>query len=131
MDPNFSWIYLIIFLAIPLARIIPRIIARRRRNNPDQRFQNNFETRQEQISEFKEENPRPKTKNMLVLGELNRGTKSFERVQKNTGLDADELNKILEHLEEQGLLKVQEKQGLFGVKIELYPTEKGFKEYYS
>ena len=130
MDPNFSWIYLIIFLAIPLARIIPRIIARRR-NNPDQRFQNNFETRQEQISEFKEENPRPKTKNMLVLGELNRGTKSFEVVQKNTGLDANELNKILEHLEEQGLLKVQEKQGLFGVKIELYPTEKGFKEYYS
>jgi len=29
-DPNFSWIYLIIFLAIPLSRIIPRLISRRK-----------------------------------------------------------------------------------------------------
>ena len=131
MDPNFSWIYLIFFLAIPLARIIPRIIARRRTNNPDQKFQNNFESKQEQTTEFKPEKSRPKTKNMLVLGELNRGTKTFEGVQKNTGLDTDELNKILENLEGQGLLKVQQKQGLFGEKIELHPTEKGFREYYS
>ena len=27
-DPNYSWIYLIIFLAIPLARIIPRILSK-------------------------------------------------------------------------------------------------------
>ena len=36
---------------------------------------------------------------MLVLGELNSGIKTFERVQKNTGLDAEELNKVLEQLE--------------------------------
>ena len=139
MDPSFSWIYLIFFLAIPLARIIPRIIARRRMTNPDERFQNNFEyrqekipeTRQEKIPETRQENSKPKTKNMLVLGELNKGTRTFEKVQKNTGLDVEELNKILENLEKQGLLKVQQKQGLFGLKIELYPTEKGFKEYYS
>ena len=147
MDPSFSWIYLIFFLAIPLARIIPRIIARRRMTNPDERFQNNFEyrqekipetrqekipeTRQEKIPETRQENPKPKTKNMLVLGELNNGTRTFEKVQKNTGLDVEELNKILENLEKQGLLKVQQKQGLFGLKVELYPTEKGFKEYYS
>ena len=139
MDPSFSWIYLIFFLAIPLARIIPRIIARRRMTNPDERFQNNFEysqekireTRQEKIRETRQENPKPKTKNMLVLGELNKGTRTFEKVQKNTGLDVEELNKILENLEKQGLLKVQQKQGLFGLKVELYPTEKGFKEYYS
>ena len=139
MDPSFSWIYLIFFLAIPLARIIPRIIARRRMTNPDERFQNNFEyrqekipeTRQEKIPETRQENPKPKTKNMLVLGELNKGTRTFEKVQKNTGLDVEELNKILENLEKQGLLKVQQKQGLFGLKVELYPTEKGFKEYYS
>ena len=131
MDPNFSWIYLIFFLAIPLARIIPRIIARRRMNNPDQGFQNNFEPRQEKTSEFRHENTKPKTKNMLVLGELNKGIKTFEKVQKNTGIDVEELNKILEHLESQGLLKVQQKQGLFGSKIELYPTDKGFREYYS
>jgi len=28
-DPNFSWIYIVIFLAIPLARIIPRLLAKR------------------------------------------------------------------------------------------------------
>ena len=67
----------------------------------------------------------------MVLGELNNGTRTFEKVQKNTGLDSEELNKILENLEKQGLLKVQQKQGLFGLKVELYPTEKGFKEYYS
>ena len=139
MDPSFSWIYLIFFLAIPLARIIPRIIARRRMTNPDERFQNNFEyrgekipeTRGEKIPETREKNPKPKTKSMMVLGELNNGTRTFEKVQKNTGLDSEELNKILENLEKQGLLKVQQKQGLFGLKVELYPTEKGFKEYYS
>ena len=139
MDPSFSWIYLIFFLAIPLARIIPRIIARRRMTNPDERFQNNFqyreekipETREEKIPETREESPKPKTKSMMVLGELNNGTRTFEKVQKNTGLDSEELNKILENLEKQGLLKVQQKQGLFGLKVELYPTEKGFKEYYS
>jgi len=34
---DFSWIYLLIFMAIPLARIIPRILAKRRKeNNPFQ-----------------------------------------------------------------------------------------------
>ena len=123
--------------------------------NPDERLQNNFEyreekisetreekisetreekipeTREEKISETREENSKPKTKSMMVLGELNNGTRTFEKVQKNTGLDSEELNKILENLEKQGLLKVQQKQGLFGLKVELYPTEKGFKEYYS
>ena len=28
-NPNFSWIYIVIFLAIPLARIIPRLLAKR------------------------------------------------------------------------------------------------------
>jgi len=29
------------------------------------------------------------------------------------------------------MIKVEEKSGLFGSKIELYPTKKGIKEYYS
>ena len=34
MDPDFSWIYLLFFLMIPLARIIPRVLSRMRgRNN--------------------------------------------------------------------------------------------------
>ena len=37
----------------------------------------------------------------------------------------------LTNLEKQGLMKVQHKQGLLGPKIELIPTEKGFKRFYS
>ena len=98
---------------------------------PETRGEKIPETREEKIPETREKNPKPKTKSMMVLGELNNGTRTFEKVQKNTGLDSEELNKILENLEKQGLLKVQQKQGLFGLKVELYPTEKGFKEYYS
>jgi len=68
---------------------------------------------------------------MLVLGELNSGTKNFESIKKNTDLDSTELNSILEDLEKRGLLRVEHKQGLFGTKIELYSTEKGFREYYT
>ncbi|MDH3735820.1 MAG: hypothetical protein OEQ94_02225 [Nitrosopumilus sp.] len=74
---------------------------------------------------------KPQTKNMLVLGELNKGSKTFKNIQKNTGLNNKDLETILEDLEKNGMLKVHQKQGLFGSKIELYPTDKGFKEYYS
>jgi DNA-binding HxlR family transcriptional regulator len=68
---------------------------------------------------------------MLVLGELHRGVKQFEDIQKNTGLTTEELNSILEDLENNGFMKAQQKSGLFGMKTELVPTDKGFKEYYS
>ena len=133
-DPNFSWIYIIIFMAIPLARIIPRLLAKRGigRNfsqpPSEQRFEPNFTepTQQPQM-----ETSKPPTKNNLVLGALNRGSKTFESIQKNTGLNSQELDSILEDLERNGLLKVIHKQGLFGPKTELRPTDKGFKEYYS
>lgn len=140
-DPNFSWIYIIIFLAIPLARIIPRLLAKRgigkRFIQPQQSkpFEPSFvKPAQEHPSESFEPqtNPfKPQTKNNLVLGVLNRGSKTFESIQKNTGLDNQELDDILEDLEKDGLLKVVQKQGMFGPKTELYPTDKGFKEYYS
>ncbi|WP_316504507.1 hypothetical protein [Nitrosopumilus sp.] len=79
----------------------------------------------------KQEFTKPPTKNMLVLGELNRGTKTFANIQKNTSLTNNELDGILENLEKNGFLKVHHKQGMFGTKIELYPTDKGMKEYYS
>jgi len=133
-DPNFSWIYLVIFLAIPLARIIPRLLARRKmKNNSSQtvqerQFQPSFD---EYTEKPQREFSKPQTKNMLVLGELHKGSKTFESIQKNTGLDNKDLETILEDLEKDGMLKVHQKQGLFGTKIELYPTDKGFKEYYS
>lgn len=74
---------------------------------------------------------KPETKSMQVLGEINRGAKTFENIQKNTGLDIKELDSILQNLERDGMLRVEQKQGLLGLKIELYATDKGFKEYYS
>ncbi len=140
-DPNFSWIYIIIFLAIPLARIIPRLLAKRgigknfiqpQQSKP---FEPSFvKPAQEYQSESFEPqiNPsKPQTKNNLVLGALNRGSKTFESIQKNTGLDNQELDAILEDLEKDGLMKVVHKQGMFGPKTEIHPTDKGFKEYYS
>jgi len=132
-DPNFSWIYLIFFLAIPLARIIPRIFARRKIGN---KMPNIIQEKQSQfdvpeMTRPQIESSKPQTKNMLVLGELNKGSKTFENIQKNTGLNNKELDTILEDLENNGMLKVEQKQGFFGPKIELHPTDKGFKEYYS
>ena len=133
MDPDFSWIYLVFFLIIPLARIIPRLIARRRmRESSTETVQENqFEPSYEYSRKPQTKVSRSQTKNMLVLGELNRGSKTFDSIQKNTGLARDELNSILEDLENKDMLRVEQKQGLFGPKIELYPTDKGFKEYYS
>ena len=140
-EPNFSWIYIIIFLAIPLARIVPRLLAKKgigkRFIQPQQQkpFEPSFvKPAQEHQSESFEPqiNPsKPQTKNNIVLGALNRGSKTFESIQKNTGLENQELDAVLDDLEKNGMLKVVHKQGLFGPKTELHPTDKGFKEYYS
>lgn len=68
---------------------------------------------------------------MLVLGELYSGAKKFDSIQKATNLERNELISILEDLEKRGLMRVEQKSGLFGPKVELYVTDKGFKEYYS
>jgi len=72
-----------------------------------------------------EPKPEPETKHLLVLERMNRGAKNFEKIQKITGLERDELASILEDLEKRGLMKVEEKSGLFGPKVELYLTDKG------
>ena len=135
MSDHFYWIWLI-FLMIPLVRVIQRYI--RKRNNPD--YYTSSEKRVgmqlEKTSTNTIEKParnltRPETKDMLVLGELNRGVKSFEKMQKIIGLKRDELISILDDLEKRGLMRVEEKSGPFGPKVELYATDKGFKEYYS
>ena len=139
-DPNFSWIYLVIFLAIPLARIIPRLLAKKgigtsiTQKIQERPFQPGFDnfSQKPSMGSKPEANPsKPQTKSMLVLGELNRGTKYFENLQQKTGFDSMDLESILEDLEKNGMLKVHQKQGLFGLKTELLPTDKGFKEYYS
>jgi predicted Rossmann fold nucleotide-binding protein DprA/Smf involved in DNA uptake len=147
MEADFSWIYLIIFLMIPLARILPRVLKKLKSGNsesqeiPQRQFESNFNRYEDQsdkqfesnLTEYQEspKSSKPQTKNMLVLGELHRGVKQFEDIQKNTGLTTEELDSILEDLENNGLMKAQQKSGLFGMKTELIPTDKGFKEYYS
>ena len=147
MEADFSWIYLIIFLMIPLARILPRVLKKLKSGNsesqdiPQRQFESNFNRYEDQSdnqfesnsTEYQEppKSSKPQTKNMLVLGELHRGVKQFEDIQKNTGLTTEELDSILEDLENNGLMKAQQKSGLFGMKTELIPTDKGFKEYYS
>ncbi|QUC64874.1 hypothetical protein NsoK4_00900 [Nitrosopumilus sp. K4] len=136
VEPNFSWIYLIIFLAIPLSRIIPRLIAKRKmQNNSSQKreFESNFDPYKRPQMEYKPEIKDQKnlSKDKMVLRELNLGNKTFDGIQKNTGLNGKDLDSILEDLEKKGLMKVVHKQGLFGPKIELYLTDNGFKEYFS
>ncbi len=135
MSDHFYWIWLI-FLMIPLVRVIQRYI--RKRNNPDYytTSEKRVEIQLEKTSTNTIEKPvrnlaRPETKDMLVLGELNRGVKSFDKIQKIIGLERNELISILDDLEKKGLMRVEKKSGPFGPKIELYATDKGFKEYYS
>jgi hypothetical protein len=78
-----------------------------------------------------EPKPKPETKDMQVFEVLNYGAENFEKIQKITGFEHDELVSILKDLEKRCLIKVEEKSGLFGSKIELYVTDKGIKKYYS
>ena len=135
MSDHFYWIWLI-FLMIPLVRVIQRYV--RKRNDPDYytSSEKRVEMQLEKTSTNTIEKPtrnltRPETKDMLVLGELNRGVKSFDKIQKIIGLKRDELISILDDLEKRGLMRVEEKSGPFGPKVGLYATDKGFKEYYS
>jgi len=141
VEEGFSWIYLIFFL-IPLARIIPRLVRKWQKKkgvytenqfSPDnpkiEQRQESFE-RQESFQKQKS-SEKPQNNEMQVLGELNRGVKDFNKIQKNLDIDNQKLENILKDLEDQGLMKVIKKKGIAGIKVELYPTDKGFKRYYT
>ena len=136
---GFGWIYLAFFLIIPLSRIIPKIIQKWKEKNsplPKARIENtdeiseNFETIQKSYKEDVPNEMKPHSLEMLVLGELNRGVKNFDKIKKNLGIETTKLDETLESLENQGLMKVNKKQGIFGPKIELVPTEEGSKKIY-
>ncbi|MCH7969302.1 MAG: hypothetical protein IH841_08690 [Thaumarchaeota archaeon] len=91
-----------------------------------------FETNTSDIIENPQQNlTKPETKDMLVLGEINREATNFKKLLKVTGLERDELIPILDDLEERGLMRVEQKSGMLGPKVEFYVTDKGFQEYYS
>lgn len=134
MTDHFYWIWLI-FLIFPLVRIIQRYLRKSNMQNYNKSSEKYHEM-QLKTNSSKIETPRrnllkSETKDMQVLGEINRGVKNFKEIQKITGLEHDDLVSILEDLEMRGLMKVEEKNGLFGSKVELYATDKGFNEYYS
>ena len=140
MTEHFYWIWAIFFI-IPLVSIIRRYLRKRNMQNfsksSEQYHEMQFKTNSSKIEtprqNLLEPEPEPKheTKDMQVFEVLNYGAGNFEKIQKITGLKHDELVSILEDLEKRGMMKVEEKSGLFGSKIELYPTKKGIKEYYS
>ncbi len=120
----------------PLIRIIQRYLRKRNMQNYTQSSEKHLEMQLQTNSSETIDAPRrnltkPETKDMLVLGELNRGAKNFEKMQKITGLEHDELISILDDLEKRGLMRVEKKSVFFGTKIELYVTDKGFQVYYS
>lgn len=67
-------------------------------------------------------------KEVIVLGAIAHGIRKFNKIQKMTQVEPEELNMILEHLEDRGLITVEVKKGLFGTKVEMMATEKGARE---
>ena len=142
---DFQWIYLIFFL-IPLARILPRVIRKwRNKDMEGSQFNQNFQKTEQMPNSFETpksfertqsfEKPRSPDKSleldMQVLAEINNGVRDFNQIQKNIGMDNQELEKILTDLENKGLMKVVKKSGLIGNKVEIHPTENGFKKFYT
>jgi len=67
-------------------------------------------------------------KQIMVLGAIQGGAKKFDNIRRIANIEPEELNAILERLENDGLIRVEEKKGLLGKKIEIKNTEKGAKE---
>jgi len=135
MADHFYWIW-IIFMMYPIIRIIQRFLRKRKMQNysksSEKQLEMQLETNpSETINAPRRNLTKPETKDMLVLGELNRGVRNFEKLQKITGLKRDKLVSILDDLEKRGLMRVEQKSSLTGNKVELYVTDKGFREYYA
>jgi len=140
MTEHFYWIWAIFFI-IPLVSIIRRYLRKRNMQNisksSEQYHEMQFKTNSSRIEtprrNLLEPEPEPKheTKDMQVFEALNYGAGNFEKIQKITGLERDELVSILDDLEKRGMMKVEEKSGLFGPKVELYLTDKGSTKIHS
>jgi len=133
MTDHFYWFWLI-FLLFPLVRIAQRFIRKRQMKNYPQSSEKSGGMQFEETTTNTIEKPvrnlaRPETKDMMVLGKIIRGYKTFGEIRKKTGYDSDNLNSILEDLEKRGLMRVEQKKGLLGIKVEMLPTEKGYREY--
>ena len=149
MEIDYSWIFLLIFLIIPLARILPRILKRTGfKENISARLESpreNFFKESDSADNFKEsdyadnfeESPPTKeefsTRNWstekIVLGLLMTSISKFEDLQKRGNLSTNNLDRILQNLEKKGFMTPVEKRGPFGTSIQLKITEKGAREF--
>ena len=154
MEENYSWIYLLIFLIIPLARILPRVLKRTglkqnistrsessrenffQESSPDTFRESSPDTFRESSPDNFEESPRKEqfsTKNWykekIVLGLLLTDISKFEELQKRANLSTNNLDTILQDLEKKRLMMPVEKSGPFGKSIQLRITEKGAAEF--
>ena len=149
MEIDYSWIFLLIFLIIPLARILPRILKRTgfkenisaRLESPRENFfkesdsADNFEE-SDYADNFKESPPTKEefsTRNWstekIVLGLLMSDISKFEELQKRGKLSTNNLDRILQNLEKKGFMTPVEKSGPFGTSVQLKITEKGANEF--
>ena len=149
MEIDYSWIFLLIFLLIPLARILPRILKRTgfkenisaRLESPrgnffkESDYADNFKE-SDYADNFKESPPTEEefsTKNWstekIVLGLLMSDISKFEELQKRGNLSTNNLDRILQNLEKKGFMTPVEKSGPFGTSIQLKITEKGASEF--
>ena len=70
-----------------------------------------------------------KNKETVVLGVISRGTSRFDKISQESNVEPKDLEQILQKLENSGLIKVDEKKGWLGTKIEINPTEDGYREF--
>ena len=68
-------------------------------------------------------------KETVVLGLISRGVSKFDKISRESNVEPKDLESILQKLENSGLIKVDEKKGWMGTKIEINPTEEGYKEF--
>ena len=154
MEENYSWIYLLIFLIIPLARILPRVLKRAglkqnistrpesprenffQESSPDRFQESSSENFKESTPNNFEESPRREefstknwSKEKIVLGLLMSNISKFEELQKRGNLSTNNLDRILQNLEKKGFMTPVEKSGPFGTSIQLKITEKGANEF--
>ena len=68
-------------------------------------------------------------KETVVIGVINRGVNKFDKIAREAKIEPKELDAILQELENSGWIKVDEKKGWIGKKIEINPTEEGYREF--
>ena len=68
-------------------------------------------------------------KETVVLGMISRGYSKFDKISQESKIEPRELELVLQKLEKSGLIRVDEKKGWLGTKIDIKPTEDGYREF--